>query len=389
MKDVPDDIRGRLNDSELLMQLPLAFWASRGKAGEYRVVLWNDAAAKMYGIAAADAIGKRFTSLFVADEARAQAEADADAVISSGRHPVNTIAVDHRPDDGRALILLTNVFRLEVGGDRLHAEISVDLTGSDELSRYLDDDAMQLIFTSDQRTFDFLLANQRRVQQHRHLEQVSSMAHEVKSELAVILRSLQTPVASAEGRSALLDACNRARDYVETLLIHARAAVTDGNDPDPTARAVPFIPDEIIGRVRMRYSNTTSRLEWVPSPQNPHTTMLGNERDFELALSNLLSNAVRHGENGATIRIDSHLVPPRARSRGYLRVVVSNRPRRRLGAVARSLDDSLTESLNAQNRYGLSVVRLLAAAASGTFDVKVDGMFVIATLDWPVSAVPM
>jgi PAS domain S-box-containing protein len=387
MKDAPGDIRARLNDSDLLMQLPLAFWASRGAAGDYRVVLWNDAAAKMYGIAAADAIGERFTSLFVADEARAQAEADADAVIDSGRHPVNTIAVDHRPDDGRALILLTNVFRLEVGGDRLHAEISVDLTGSDELSRYIDDDARQLIFTSDQRTFDFLLANQRRVQQHRHLERVSSMAHEVKSELAVILRSLQT-VASVEGRSALLDACNRARDYVETLLIHARAAVTDGNDPDPTARAVPFVPDEIIGRVRMRYSNTSSRLEWVPSPQNPHAVVIGNERDFELALSNLLSNAVRHGENGSTIRIDSHLVPPRARSRGYLRVVVSNRPRRRLGAVARSLDDSLTESLNAQKRYGLSVVRLLASAAGGSFDVKVDGVFVIATLDWPVSGVP-
>jgi PAS domain S-box-containing protein len=371
-------------DLEVFAQLPLAFWASHGQADEYRVVLWNDAASRLYGIPEASALGERFTSLFVADEAREQAEADADAVIDSGEHPINTIAIDYHRDSGKALILLTNVFRLVVDSTPLHAEISVDLTDSAELARYITSDVRKRIFTSNQRTVDYLLAEQRRSEQRRHLDRVASVAHEVRSELVIITRALES--ARPEARTLGIVASQRSSDYIETLLIHAQAASGEELLLTPRASNRPFVPNAVVEKVRDRHSNSPSVVDWTPAGPNGSIEVAGNPRDFELALSNILGNAVRHGERGAPIKIDSYVVLPRLRSSGAIKIVVSNRPRRSVDEVRQGLAMSAMEDLPDQHRFGLAVVRLLADTSNAKFSVSIEGEFVIASLDWPVTA---
>src|SRR4051794_6041361 len=122
-----------MNDSlgtiqQLANAMPLAFWASEGQVQNYKIVAWNDAAEELYGYSKEQAVGTSFLELFVQPFARAQAAAECDAIISgSYLHPRNCIAID-RSSQGDELLLLTNVFRLEIAGQVLQAEISVDLT---------------------------------------------------------------------------------------------------------------------------------------------------------------------------------------------------------------------------------------------------------------------
>lgn len=138
-KEVKFDLRDSLEFLRgLYSSAPLSIWASLGKEHNYRIVYWNEGAEKIYGISAEDAIGKNYLDVFVAEEdpqVRRDSENDCDEIINNGKTFVNYMAVDNKVVNGvkspnYPILLLTNVFRIIVGGQGYQVEMAVDVTSS-------------------------------------------------------------------------------------------------------------------------------------------------------------------------------------------------------------------------------------------------------------------
>jgi len=211
---------------------------------------------------------------------------------------------------------------------------------------------------------------------------VIGMAHEVRTEIATVRQLLESEPAQAA--QPIVEACDRAGDSIATLLVHSQAAASGGAGGSVVSPNQNFSPDDVIGRVASRYSSTRSPIEIEHSTTGRGARVRGNLTDFELALSNVLSNAVRHSAAGTGVRVSVYVSRPGRRAAGLISVLVSNVPRREPAAVSTALRTSWASDVSPSSRYGLSVVRLLAQTAHARFKVGVEGRYVIAKLDWPV-----
>lgn len=95
---------------------------------EFRIVLWNEGAAKMYGRSAESVLGRRYDELFIDEAERDQSLADCLQIIREGTRFENFLALDHDAR-GNERQILTNCFRITDPATGVHyqAEIGVDI----------------------------------------------------------------------------------------------------------------------------------------------------------------------------------------------------------------------------------------------------------------------
>lgn len=121
----------------LIRQAPFSEWASKGKLGNYEVVLWNTGAEKIYGYSAKEAIGNNYLTLFVSEEERKQSAIDCESILTGGTVIRNTIAED-KASDGTRRTLLTTCFRIwdDEEGEYLQAEIGLDVSELERIKEH-------------------------------------------------------------------------------------------------------------------------------------------------------------------------------------------------------------------------------------------------------------
>jgi PAS domain S-box-containing protein len=95
---------------------------------QFRVVLWNEGAARMYGRSADSVLGKRYDELFIDPAEREQSLKDCQKIIRDGTRFENFLATDHDAR-GHERQMLTNCFRITdpITGVHYQAEIGVDI----------------------------------------------------------------------------------------------------------------------------------------------------------------------------------------------------------------------------------------------------------------------
>jgi PAS domain S-box-containing protein len=95
---------------------------------DFRIVLWNDGAARIYGRSADSVLGKRYDELIVHPAEREQSLEDCLKIIRDGTRFENFLASDHDAR-GRERQILTNCFRITdpISGTHYQAEIGVDI----------------------------------------------------------------------------------------------------------------------------------------------------------------------------------------------------------------------------------------------------------------------
>jgi len=170
--------------------MPVAFWAALGKDANYGISAWNDAAERLYGVHRQDAIGQSFLDLFVQPFARDHAASECDSVISGTyEHPSNCIAFDRRVD-GSELLLLTNVFRLQLEDNVYQAEISVDLT-STGFSEFIDSDYRKLFIDSERHSevkqLSFLIKYRLEKEREEVNRWAAGLVHDIRSDVGAAL----------------------------------------------------------------------------------------------------------------------------------------------------------------------------------------------------------
>jgi PAS domain S-box-containing protein len=115
-------------------RLPMPVWACDRNC---RIVFWNDAAARLYGYPAEEAIGKDFVDLYVNEPERAKARIDVVDIIDNNK-PIKNMANDI-DKHGNTRKLVTQCFALyNVGGHSgLQAEISYEVQDIERLQEEL------------------------------------------------------------------------------------------------------------------------------------------------------------------------------------------------------------------------------------------------------------
>jgi len=108
---------------------PFSIWASQGKNGNYKIVLWNNGAEKIYGFSKDEAIGQNYLDLFISDEERADSAKDCESIISEGKVFKHFLAEDIA-QDGTKRTIVTNCFRIwdSIEQQYLQVEIGLDIS---------------------------------------------------------------------------------------------------------------------------------------------------------------------------------------------------------------------------------------------------------------------
>lgn len=109
---------------------PFTMWACDRN---FKIVIWNEQAKKVYGYSAREAIGKDFVELFVDEPEQEQARKDCIAIIDNGETFDNFLANDN-DQFGNSLTMLTNCFRIwdEETRQFLQVEIGLEISDYDQ-----------------------------------------------------------------------------------------------------------------------------------------------------------------------------------------------------------------------------------------------------------------
>ena len=112
-----DDLLGERLAVALIKSAHVSIWAADR---DYKIVLWNSGAEKIYGHSEKDALGTNYLELFVDEVERERSAADCRRIIGTDYRQHNCIAYDH-DTSGRRTHMLTNCFRIT---DQLQVNIT-------------------------------------------------------------------------------------------------------------------------------------------------------------------------------------------------------------------------------------------------------------------------
>jgi signal transduction histidine kinase len=281
--------------------LPMPFWVARGNEGGYAIAVWNHAAERTYEYTRTEAIGTSFLELFVEDFLRERAARDCDNVIA-GRftHPPNVITLDRSKSRAR-LVMLTNVFRLEYGGNVYQAEMSIDFTRS-SLDAMIMSNYRELIREADSspevRQLTYLL--QRRLTQEH--EQVNTWAagvmHDIRTEAGsagdhLISYRRRVEKANSDRDMVFLDNMIRSLQFRADAFI----GVYGGGLSNPTSAT--FEAWEVLNlelSLLEEYGPTMfhASIEFTQDGDGQPVRLRGRPEAFRQCVYNLLQNACRH-----------------------------------------------------------------------------------------------
>lgn len=369
-------------DLKVFDALPVSFWMSHGKKGEYRIAAWNQGAATIYGFSADEALGKSYIELFVDPDPKVaqQSKKDADAVISGNyKHPVNCLAID-RNKHGQEIILLTNVFRYEYDGVGYQAEIGVNLTPSGFLN-FIDEEFKNKRTGPEhetQRTLEALLKHAQAQFEVRRGKWIRTFTHEIRSHLSVIRNALAELEAADPGilaRPLYGDIAHSTRQLQlqsdNFLLSEKRVLVGTGAG----AETLPSLFGEAIDQVAHEYEYAAAtrniRIQSLPIKESVSLIHLKGTRDaFIHSLRNIVSNAVQHSPDDKT-NAERVVKISTTRSGRFVLVVVEN-----IGHLGNDTDTP---------HLGLEIIDAWTSGVGGSFDLKEEPRgHVTAMLRWPV-----
>lgn len=296
---------------EVFDQLPVSFWMSGGADRNYEIAYWNRGAVDIYGFSKSDALGVSFIDLFVDEPARAQAMRDADAVIAGGfQHPINCLAIDNARD-GSQIILLTNVFRYEAGGDVFQAEIAVNLTPSGFV-RFLDDDYLEKRTGPDhavQRTLEAFITHTHNVIERKRDLWARTFAHEIRSEVSSIKHALDR---LAEARPKLRDIpyfkdierAHRGLYLLSQNFLYSQGGLGGSSGSARPSEHEGFRLGKHLVETLDEYAYSASlrglKLALDPAPGVDACVLRGSVDAFTNALRNLLDNSIKHYDDEIT-----------------------------------------------------------------------------------------
>ncbi|MFE5815163.1 PAS domain-containing sensor histidine kinase [Streptomyces sp. NPDC056479] len=386
----------------LLDQVPVSFWMSRGRDGDYEIVLWNAAASRIYGYSKEEAIGTSFLDLFVDEPQKDQAREDADRIIAGVPlivPAVNCIAID-RDRQGNPVALLTNAFRVEFQGELFQAELAVDLTPSRFLQHT---DAYYRAKREGPdhaplRTLDAFLDHITELNSRQLALWGRTFAHEIRSEL-VPLRQALWQLASD---NPALSETDEFRDIERSvgslrLLSDNFLSFQAGFQPDlRTGRTQDFarrggfdLLDTVRGVItEFTYSATQLDTDIALLPGDAtglrRTRLLGTREAFTNTLRNVLSNSVKHYDSSGTAD-DMRITVSLTRGKSFTEIAVRNP-----GQIPQTQLDHGFEPFykDAQNpsegmHLGLSIAHQWTKEVGGRISISNEVDHVLVSIMWP------
>ena len=201
-------------------------------------------------------------------------------------------------------------------------------------------------------------------------EALNEALHELRRPLQALVLSVEPGQPAAGGVESSLFLVSAALDRLDEEI--------NGSGPERVAEPVPVRPllESAVGRWRARARMTGGELGLA---EVSAVVLLGDPVRLSQALDNLIVNAIEHG--GPMVEVG-------ARERGgRIAITVTDsgradRPLSRRGSPAEVLA-RLTG--RARRGHGLSVVRQVAAAHHGSFDLRRSEQGSVATLELPVA----
>ncbi len=135
----------------ILERMPLTLWACDR---ECKIMLWNEAARKLYGYDKEQAIGSDFVDLFVDPLEGAQARMDVKLIVDNGK-VIRNIAND-KDSTGHIRRLLTHCFPVldKKSGDVFQVELSFDISDIKQLEDEICDVRNQAKLISEKKTVE-------------------------------------------------------------------------------------------------------------------------------------------------------------------------------------------------------------------------------------------
>ncbi|MFG1672287.1 PAS domain-containing sensor histidine kinase [Streptomyces sp. Y7] len=386
----------------LLDQVPVSFWMSRGRDGDYEIVLWNAAAGRIYGYSKEEAIGTSFLDLFVDEPQKDQAREDADRIIAGVPlivPAVNCIAID-RDREGNPVALLTNAFRVEFMGELFQAELAVDLTPSRFLQHT---DAYYRAKREGPdhaplRTLEAFLDHITELNSRQLALWGRTFAHEIRSEL-VPLRQALWQLASDNPALSETDEFRDIERSVGSLRLLSdnflsfqasfQPDLRTGRTQD-FARRGGFDLLETVREVVSEFAYSATQLDTdialLPgdASQLARTRLLGTREAFTNTMRNVLSNSVKHYDGSGTAE-DKRITVSLTRGKSFTEIAVRNP-----GQIPQSQLDHGFEPFykDAQNpsegmHLGLSIAHQWTKEVGGRISIANEADQVLVSIMWP------
>ncbi|MER5936980.1 PAS domain-containing sensor histidine kinase [Streptomyces sp. NPDC001928] len=386
----------------LLDQVPVSFWMSRGRDGDYEIVLWNAAAGRIYGYSKEEAIGTSFLDLFVDEPQKDQAREDADRIIAGVPlvvPAVNCIAID-RDRQGNPVALLTNAFRVEFLGELFQAELAVDLTPSRFLQHT---DAYYRAKREGPnhaplRTLDAFLDHITELNSRQLALWGRTFAHEIRSEL-VPLRQALWQLASDNPALSETDEFRDIERSVGSLRLLSDNFLSFQASFQPdlrTGRTQDFARRggfdllhtvrEVISEFAYSATQLDTDIALLPGDASLliRTRLLGTREAFTNTLRNVLSNSVKHYDSSGTAD-DMRITVSLTRGRSFTEITVRNP-----GQIPQSQLDHGFEPFykDAQNpsegmHLGLSIAHQWTEEVGGRISIANEADQVLVSIMWP------
>lgn len=386
----------------LLDQVPVSFWMSRGRDGDYEIVLWNAAAGRIYGYSKEEAIGTSFLDLFVDEPQKDQAREDADRIIAGVPlivPAVNCIAID-RDREGNPVALLTNAFRVEFMGELFQAELAVDLTPSRFLQHT---DAYYRAKREGPdhaplRTLEAFLDHITELNSRQLALWGRTFAHEIRSEL-VPLRQALWQLASDNPALSETDEFRDIERSVGSLRLLSdnflsfqasfQPDLRTGRTQDFARRGGFDLLDtvrEVVSEFAYSATQLDTDIALLPgdASQLARTRLLGTREAFTNTMRNVLSNSVKHYDGSGTAE-DKRITVSLTRGKSFTEIAVRNP-----GQIPQSQLDHGFEPFykDAQNpsegmHLGLSIAHQWTKEVGGRISIANEADQVLVSIMWP------
>jgi PAS domain S-box-containing protein len=386
----------------LLDQVPVSFWMSRGRDGDYEIVLWNAAAGRIYGYSKEEAIGTSFLDLFVDEPQKDQAREDADRIIAGVPlvvPAVNCIAID-RDREGNPVALLTNAFRVEFLGELFQAELAVDLTPSRFLQHT---DAYYRAKREGPdhaplRTLEAFLDHITELNSRQLALWGRTFAHEIRSEL-VPLRQALWQLASDNPALSETDEFRDIERSVGSLRLLSdnflsfqasfQPDLRTGRTQDFARRGGFDLLDtvrEVVSEFAYSATQLDTDIALLPGDTSrlARTRLLGTREAFTNTMRNVLSNSVKHYDGSGTAD-DKRITVSLTRGKSFTEIAVRNP-----GQIPQSQLDHGFEPFykDAQNpsegmHLGLSIAHQWTKEVGGRISIANEADQVLVSIMWP------
>jgi PAS domain S-box-containing protein len=354
--------------------------AVQGYDAERRVYFWNAASERMFGHAAAEAIGTRMEELIVPAGRRSQVVAEIDAAMESGKPAPSGETTLVRHDGTEIPVFLSHVVLTDRGGHREMYDLVVELTTLKRTEEEL-------------RSYQTLL--ERKVEERTMALSIAKEAAEAASRaksafLANMSHELRTPMNAIMGMTGLAEMHTedpRLLDYLASIdkaSNHLLALITDILDLSRIEanrlelQQTEFTIADVLSSLRILADPLAKekglRLDFDSVANLADLPLIGDPRRLRQILLNLIGNAIKFTVEGG-VHVKARMTDD-STSGILLRVEVedtgigvSAADQRRIFSAFEQADNSSTRR-HGGSGLGLAISRQLAQMMGGDIQIS-------------------